>query len=64
MIAAVAAFNVNVNMSTDDNSLSAINLANVEALALPEDVSMTCKGAGNVTCPLNNTLVHKLVIKG
>ncbi|MBE8722327.1 NVEALA domain-containing protein [Sphingobacterium pedocola] len=63
-IAAVAAFNVHVNMN-EDNVMSALSLANVEALADGEaDMGVTCDGSGSITCPLNQSQVRKVVIWG
>ncbi|MBD1432866.1 hypothetical protein H8B06_08525 [Sphingobacterium sp. DN00404] len=64
-ITAVAAVNVNFNNESED-ALSALSLANVEALADGEepDKGVTCDGSGSVTCPLDGTLVHKVTIWG
>lgn len=50
-IAAVAAFNVNVNFSSKNLNLASLNLGNVEAMAydLPE-VGIECDGGSSGTC--------------
>ena len=60
VIAAVAAFNINIDMSTDSN-LSTVNLANVEALAQDEGGTVTCSNScggefcGTFTNPQGNS---------
>jgi len=49
IIAAAAAFNVNFN-TNERNELSAISLANVEALAQEEEVEIPCELSADDTC--------------
>jgi hypothetical protein len=65
VVAAVAAVNVSLN-SQNENLLSDLALANVEALASGEGPSagVTCNGVGNVTCPLNGQKYYDVHIWG
>jgi hypothetical protein len=61
-IAAVAV--MNVNLSSKSNDLSDVSLANIEALASGErENSVTCKGNGNLECPLGGSNYAEVTYK-
>jgi hypothetical protein len=44
-----------MNIANQEQAMSGVSLANVEALASGENVGVSCSGEGNLRCPLGGT---------